>query len=307
MLTRSQIITAIVTPFTAEGQIDYPALEKLTEYLLQSGTQGFVVGGTTGETPTLTHQEKLTLYQRFAQIVAGRVPVIAGCGTNATQATLEFINEVAKISGIDYALTVVPYYNKPDQAGIRAHFEYLAKRAELPLIMYNIPSRTGVKLSQEVIVDLAKLDNIAGVKQCGSLAELEYIIDNTRDEDFSVFTGEDAQALAAKKLGAVGVISVAAPIYGEQMTQMYQAFAKADQSRAKKLEQWLLPKMQALFMYPSPAPVKAVLNAQGFAVGGLRLPLLALNATQKQELASRLGLAKNALSKRLSLDLGEMK
>ena len=307
MKTFGRVLTAMVTSFNNDGSVNIENCVAIANHLLDNGSDGLVVCGTTGENPTMSRDEKLALFNAIAKECGHKGSIIANVGSNDTMASAEFVKEVSNIDGIDGLLVVVPYYNKPDQAGIRAHFEYLAKKAELPLIMYNIPSRTGVKLDKEVIVDLAKLDNIAGVKQCGSLDELAYIIENTRNEAFSVFTGEDAQALAAKKLGAVGVISVAAHIYGEQMTQMYQAFAKADQSKAKALEQWLLPKMQALFMYPSPAPVKAVLNAQGFAVGGLRLPLLALNEAQQQELASSLGLAKNALSKRLPLDLGETK
>lgn len=300
-LKQAEIITALVTPFDTQNKLDFSVLEALTEHLVTTGSRGFVIGGTTGETPTLTHAEKLALYQNFSRIVPAGLPVIAGCGTNNTQETLEFINEVALIERIDYALVVVPYYNKPDQDGMKAHFKYLNKYAKLPLIIYNIPGRTGVKMEKETIVELAHLENIVGIKQCGPLEELAYILEKT--EDFAVFTGEDAQALAAKKLGATGVISVASHLYGKEMATMYHLLATNKVDRAEQLQAQLLPKMQALFMYPSPSPVKAVLNAQGFAVGALRLPLLALNKEKKVHLAQALGLAKDALEHKLSLEL----
>lgn len=304
-LAQAQIITAIVTPFTSTGEIDHLALEKLTAHLLENGSQGFVIGGTTGETPTLTHDEKIELYKKFAQFIDGKVPVIAGCGTNNTKESLAFINEVAEISGIDHALTVVPYYNKPDQDGLKAHFRYLAKNAKLPLIIYNIPGRTGVKMEKETVVELAKEPNIAGIKQCASLEELAYIIEQTKELDFSVYTGEDGQALAAKTLGANGVVSVASHLYGPQMEAMYEKLAHGDVAGAGALQRWLTPRMQALFMYPSPSPVKACLNAQGFNVGGLHLPLLELDHAKKQKLAQALLLPKDALEHKLPLDLGE--
>lgn len=300
-LNRAEIITALVTPFDSQNHLDLTVLEHLTKHLVQTGSQGFVIGGTTGETPTLTHAEKLTLYQEFSQFVPTDLPVIAGCGTNNTQETLEFINEVAQIKRIDYALVVVPYYNKPDQDGMKAHFEYLNEHSKLPMIIYNIPGRTGVKMEKETIVELAQLEKIVGIKQCGPLEDLRYILEKTKN--FAVFTGEDAQALAAKELGATGVISVAAHLYGQEMAKMYRLLATGEVSKAKNLQEKLLPKMQALFMYPSPSPVKAVLQAQGFAVGGLRLPLVALNEEKRANLAQALGLAKDALEHELSLEL----
>lgn len=292
-LTEAQLITAIVTPFDRNDQIDFEVLKNLTAHLLETGSQCFVIGGTTGETPTLSRTEQLELYQNFAKIIDHRVPVIAGCGSNNTKETLRLINEVAKIDGIDYALTVVPYYNKPDQDGMKAHFEYLAKNANLPLIIYNIPGRTGVKMEKETVVELAKLENIVGIKQCADLTELAYIIENTHD--FAVYTGEDSQALAAKTLGANGVISVASHLYGKEISAMYHALATGELAKAGQLQRELTPKMQALFMYPSPSPVKAVLNAQGFAVGQTRLPIVSLDEVKKQKLAQALGLAKDAL------------
>lgn len=304
-LANADLMTAIVTPFDEEGQIDFASLERLTNYQIEHGSKGFVIGGTTGETPELTHDEKLELYQRFGEIVNGRVPVIAGTGSNNNKETIAFTNEVAKINGIDYALVVVPPYNKPNQRGMVAHFTTIADSVNLPIVMYNIPGRTGVKMAQETVVQLSHHKNIVAVKQCASLEELQYIVEH-RDPDFAVFTGEDAQALTARVLGANGVISVAAHNYADQMRQMYDALYRGDFQAAGKLQRWLTPRMAALFMFPSPSPVKAVLNAQGFAVGGCRLPILSLNEEEKRQLEQALSLpAESLTAQNLPLNLGE--
>lgn len=301
--TQADLMTAIITPFNEQGEVDYPGLAELTEHLLKTGSRGFVIGGTTGETATMTHDEKIQLYTKFARIVNNRVPVIAGTGSNNTAQTAEFTAEVSQIPGIDLALVVAPYYNKPNQRGIKAHFEAVAKKAQIPLVIYNIPGRTGITITKETIVELAQNPQIAGVKQCTELEDLEYIIEHTTD-DFLVYTGEDVQALAAKTLGARGVISVASHVYGQAMRQMYDELARGNIALAGKLQRRLVPKMQALFMYPSPSPVKAVLNAQGFAAGGCRLPIVTLNKEEKQQLALHLGLNETALFSQLPKELG---
>ncbi|WP_034527953.1 4-hydroxy-tetrahydrodipicolinate synthase [Secundilactobacillus oryzae] len=301
-LENADIITAIITPFDENDQINYDALERLTNHLIETGSRGFVIGGTTGETPTLTEAEKLELYRRFAQIVAGRVPVIAGTGSNNTRETVAFTRTVTQIDGIDMALVVVPYYNKPNQRGMIAHFEAVAAQTEKPIIMYNIPGRTGVTMSNETVVTLSQNPMIAGVKQCTSLEDIEALIEQT-DSEFAVYSGEDPQALAIKTVGGAGIISVAAHVYGTEMRAMYDALTAGNVAEAGRLQRELTPKMQALFMYPSPAPVKAVLNAQGYAVGDCRLPILALDATEKQTLALRLGLEADALAQETGVRL----
>ncbi|MBD5429523.1 4-hydroxy-tetrahydrodipicolinate synthase [Lactobacillus sp.] len=302
-LQHADLLTALVTPFDDQGEIDFASLERLTNYLINQGSNGFVIGGTTGETPTLSHDEKIMLYQQFGQIVGGRVPVIAGTGSNNTAETIAFTNEVAKISGIDYALVVVPPYNKPNQRSMIAHFKAVSENVSLPIIIYNIPGRTGVKMDQETIVELSHLPNVKGIKQCASLEELEYVVDHA-DSDFQVFTGEDAQALPARILGANGVISVASHSYAKQMRSMYDALYEGNWQKAGKLQRWLTPRMAALFMYPSPSPVKALLEAQGFQMGNCRLPLVSLNKEEKISLAKNLGLDGDALLGELPLDLG---
>ena len=303
-LRDADLLTAIVTPFGENKKINFDSLKKLNNYLINQGTNGFVIGGTTGETPELSHDEKIELYTKFGEIVNGRVPVIAGTGSNNTAETVAFTNEVAKIKGIDYALIVVPPYNKPNQRSMVAHFTAVAENVNLPILIYNIPGRTGVKMNQETIVQLSHVENIKGIKQCASLEELEYIIDH-KDSDFQVFTGEDSQALTARLLGANGVVSVASHIYSKQMRKMYDNLYAGNYPEAARLQRWLTPKMAALFMYPSPSPVKAVLNAQGFNTGDCRLPLVSLNNEEKVILAQKLGLSDDALMNKLALDLGK--
>ena len=303
-LRDADLLTAIVTPFGENKKINFDSLKKLTNYLINQGTNGFVIGGTTGETPELSHDEKIELYTKFGEIVNGRVPVIAGTGSNNTAETVAFTNEVAKIKGIDYALIVVPPYNKTNQRSMVAHFTAVAENVNLPILIYNIPGRTGVKMNQETIVQLSHVENIKGIKQCASLEELEYIIDH-KDSDFQVFTGEDSQALTARLLGANGVVSVASHIYSKQMRKMYDNLYAGNYPEAARLQRWLTPKMAALFMYPSPSPVKAVLNAQGFNTGDCRLPLVSLNNEEKVILAQKLGLSDDALMNKLALDLGK--
>lgn len=303
-LIDADLITALVTPFDEQQKINFDCLEKLTNHLIAQGCNGFVIGGTTGETPTLSHDEKIELYQKFAEIVHGRVPIIAGTGSNNTAETISFTNEVAQIKSIDYALVVVPPYNKPNQRSMIAHFKTVAQTVHMPILIYNIPGRTGVKMEKETIVLLSHEENIKGIKQCASLEEMEYIIDH-KDPDFMVFSGEDSQALSARLLGANGVVSVASHVYCKQMRQMYDYLYSSNYVEAANLQRWLTPKMAAMFMFPSPSPVKAVLNAQGFKTGGCRLPLLALNDDEKVQLAQKLGLKDDALSGQLPLDLGE--
>ncbi|MBW1605228.1 4-hydroxy-tetrahydrodipicolinate synthase [Lactobacillus sp. Sy-1] len=298
MFENADLMTAIITPFGADGKIDFDTLAELTERYLKEGHRGFVIGGTTGETPTLTHDEKIDLYTQFAKIVDGRAPIIAGVGSNNTAETVEFTQEVSHINGIDAALVVVPYYNKPDQRRMKAHFTTVADQGNMPVVMYNIPGRTGVTMSNETVLELAKNPNIVAVKQCTSMEDLEYLVQNA-PADFAVFSGEDAQALFAKVIGARGVISVASHIYGPEMREMYDELESGNYRKAGAIQRHLTPLMSALFMYPSPAPVKAVLSAQGYQVGDSRLPILPLDNEEKQELAVRLGLAKDALNHKL--------
>lgn len=288
-LKNSHIMTAMVTPFGKEGNVDYELLKKLIDHLLSTGTDGILVSGTTGEGPTLTEEEKIELIEKTVEYVAGRVPVVAGTGSNNTKATIEYTNKVAKIDGVDAALVVVPYYNKPDQAGMIAHFTAVADNVDLPIVMYNIPGRTGVTMEVKTVAELSKHQNIIGIKDCTGIVNMAEIVANTPD-DFLAFTGEDADALAARNVGAQGVISVASHLFGKEISQMYAANSKGDNEIAGELMRDLTPKMKALFSHPSPSPVKAALNHVGIEVGGCRLPILALDDAQASVLFDQLGI-----------------
>lgn len=288
-LKNSHIMTAMVTPFGKDGNVDYELLKKLIDHLLSTGTDGILVSGTTGEGPTLTEEEKIELIEKTVEYVAGHVPVVVGTGSNNTKATIEYTNKVAEIDGVDAALVVVPYYNKPDQAGMIAHFTAVADNVDLPIVMYNIPGRTGVTMEVKTIAELSKHQNIIGIKDCTGIVNMAEIVANTPD-DFLAFTGEDADALAARNVGAQGVISVASHLFGKEISQMYAANSKGDNEIAGELMRDLTPKMKALFSHPSPSPVKAALNHVGIEVGGCRLPILALDDAQASVLFNQLGI-----------------
>ncbi|VDG18892.1 4-hydroxy-tetrahydrodipicolinate synthase [Lactobacillus sp.] [Lactiplantibacillus mudanjiangensis] len=283
----AHLITAMVTPFDDQQHLDFDRLAHLIDHLLSHHTTGILVGGTTGEGPTLSTTEKLALYRETARLVAGRVPIIANTGSNNTAATIDFTRQVSQIAGIDAALVVVPPYNKPDQAGMIAHFTAIADRGGLPIIIYNIPGRVVVKMAVETIAKLAQHPDIIGIKQCTSTDELAAVIDQT-PADFLVYTGEDAQTLTAQAYGAHGVISVASHLYGDAMSTIQTKLSQGDARTAGQLQRQLLPKMAALFSSPSPAPVKAALNQQRILVGDPRLPILPLTTAQQQTLLAAL-------------------
>lgn len=286
---KTEILTAMVTPFDDKGEISFERLEKLINHLIATGSQGLLVNGTTGEGPTLEHDEKIALVKAAVKIIAGRVPLMVGTGSNNTKQTIAFTKEVAQISGVDAALVVVPYYNKPNQKGMIAHFEAVANATDLPLFIYNIPGRTGVTMDVATVVKLAQHPNIIGIKDCTGTVNIAKIVEQA-PADFLVYSGEDADALAAKVVGAKGIISVASHIYGLEMQAMYQAMAKGNLQEAASLMRALTPKMEALFSYPSPTPVKAALNHLGVKVGKTRLPLVALDDSETKEILEKLAL-----------------
>lgn len=287
MYDEVELITAIITPFTAEDTIDYPALDSLTERLLAEGTQGFVIGGTTGESPTLTREEKLALYAYFAAKVGNRGPVIANVGDNNTAQSVALATEVSAIPGIDAILAVTPYYNKPSQKGMLAHFTAIADASAVPVMLYNIPGRSAVGLTNDSVVTLAQHPNINAVKQVTSIDDLAYLVEHT-PADFAVYTGEDAQTLAAKAIGATGTISVAAHLYSPEMRDLFLAFHDGDLGKAGQLQRWLTPRMNTLFSYPSPAPVKAVLAEKGEVQNLTRLPILPLDENETADVITHL-------------------
>ncbi|MGC6770230.1 4-hydroxy-tetrahydrodipicolinate synthase [Enterococcus sp. LJL128] len=282
-LTNASIITAMVTPFDSAGQIAFDRLPALVEHLLESHTEGIILAGTTGESPTLTHDEEIELFNEVIRLVNKRVPIICGVGTNDTRDSVEFVKEIAQIEGIDAGLAVVPYYNKPNQEGLYQHFKAIAEASDLPIILYNVPGRTVASMDVETTIRLAEIENIIAVKECAGLEALTELIEQA-PKDFLVYTGEDSLAFSTKALGGQGVISVASHLFGTEIYEMFQALDQGEIKQAAAIQRKLLPKMNALFSVPSPAPVKMVLNHLGVSVGDLRLPLVSCTSEEKEKI-----------------------
>ena len=243
-----KIITAMITPFNADGSINFGALPKLVEHLLAHHTDALLLAGTTAESPTLTHDEELELFAAVQKIVNGRVPLIAGIGTNDTRDSIEFAREVAVFGGFAAGLAIVPYYNKPSQEGMYQHFKAIADASDLPIIIYNIPGRVVVEMTPETMLRLAEHPNIIGVKECTSLANMAYLIEH-KPKNFLVYTGEDGDAFHAMNLGADGVISVASHVNGDEMHDMLTAIENSDIKKAAAIQRQFIPKVNALFSY----------------------------------------------------------
>jgi 4-hydroxy-tetrahydrodipicolinate synthase len=278
-----QVLTAMVTPFDQNGEVDFDATRTLVDYLIENGTDGILVAGTTGESPTLTTEEKVALFKFVVETVKGRVPVIAGTGSNNTRASISLTKQ-AEETGVDGIMLVAPYYNKPSQEGLFQHFKAIAETTALPIMLYNIPGRSAVNLSADTIVRLAQLPNIVAVKEAsGNLDAMAEIICQA-PSDFTLYSGDDALTLPVLAIGGAGVVSVASHIIGNEMQEMINHFKNGQVKEAANAHRRLLPIMKALFAAPNPAPVKAALNINGVSVGGLRLPLLPLSEGEKSAL-----------------------
>jgi len=268
-----RLLTAMVTPLNREGKVDYQQAKKLALALLDSGSDGVLVVGTTGESPTLTKEEEQHLFAEVKSAVGDRGAVIAGPGSNNTAEAIEATKKAEQI-GVDACLLVVPYYNKPSQDGLYQHFKAVAQETSLPCILYNVPSRTVVSLSADTAIKLSQIDNIVGVKEAsGNLSEIAKIINNTR-EDFLIWSGNDSDTLPILALGGYGVISVASHLVGSQIKEMIDAFLKGRTGEAASIHRHLLPLVEAIFIVSNPVPIKYALNHIGFNVGKPRLPLV---------------------------------
>ncbi|WP_017472116.1 4-hydroxy-tetrahydrodipicolinate synthase [Amphibacillus jilinensis] len=274
-----RLLTALVTPFNNNGTINYQLTTQLIEHLLENGTDGFVVNGTTGESPTLTSEEKAEFLQFVIKQVNHRVPVIAGTGSNNTQASI-FMTQQAETLGADGVMLVTPYYNKPSQEGMFQHFRAIAQSTCLPVMLYNIPGRTVVKLDVDTILRLAEIDNIVAIKEAtGDLDAISQVIASTAD-DFYIYSGDDDLLLPILSIGGHGAVSVTSHIAGDQMQDMISTYNRGDIKHANMIQQQLAPLIKALFIAPNPTAVKAALTLNGFNVGTVRLPLVPLNEVE---------------------------
>ncbi|TWT27347.1 4-hydroxy-tetrahydrodipicolinate synthase [Planomicrobium sp. CPCC 101110] len=278
-----QVVTAMVTPFDANGEVDFQAAKALIEYLIANGSDGLVVAGTTGESPALSTEEKVELFKFVVAAVNGRIPVIAGTGSNNTRASISLTKQ-AEEAGVDGIMLVAPYYNKPSQEGMFQHFQAIAAATSLPVMLYNIPGRSVVNMSVELIIRLAAIDNIVSVKEAsGDLEAMAAIIEGT-PETFSLYSGDDSLTLPVLAIGGQGIVSVASHVIGNEMQEMISSFSQGDTKSAAAAHRQLLPLMKALFAAPNPTPVKTALNLTGISVGGVRLPMIPLTAEQTEAL-----------------------
>lgn len=276
--------TAIVTPFKTDGSIDEPALRALVKWQVESKIDFLVPCGTTGETPTLSREEWLRVINVTIEVAAGRVPIVAGATSNATQEAVEKARTVAAIKGVDAILTASPYYNKPTQEGQYRHFRAIAEAVDKPLVLYNVPGRTGANLEPATLARLAEIPNIAAVKEAsGNLSQIADVF-NAVPDSFLVFSGDDAVTLPVISLGGVGVISVASNEIPREMAELTRAALANDWATARRLHRKYLALMQANFIESNPLPVKAVLAMMGRIEEVYRLPLCPMKKDTRAKL-----------------------
>ncbi|PAK44236.1 4-hydroxy-tetrahydrodipicolinate synthase [Bacillus licheniformis] len=279
------IATAMVTPFDKNENIDFQKLSKLIDYLLNNGTDSLVVAGTTGESPTLSEEEKVALIQYSVKEAAGRAPIIAGTGSNNTKASIK-LTKKAEEAGADAVMLVTPYYNKPSQEGMYRHFRAIAEETSLPVMLYNVPGRTAASLAPETTIRLAEIPNIIAIKEASvDLDAITKIVAET-PEDFAVYSGDDSLTLPALSVGARGIVSVASHIIGPEMQEMIKHYTEGNTAQAALIHQKLLPLMKGLFAAPNPSPLKTALQLKGLDVGSVRLPLTPLNEDERLRLSS---------------------
>lgn len=282
-----RLLTAMVTPFDDNLQIDTSKLDRLIEHLITTGTTTIVVAGTTGESPTLSHDEKIALFKHVVDKVAGRVQVVAGTGSNNTADSVKFSQE-AEAVGVNGLLLVAPYYNKPSQEGLYQHFKMIAESVKIPCILYNIPGRTSINMDAATTLRLAQIENVVATKESsGNFDQISEITANA-PQGFVVYSGDDILTLPMMATGAYGIVSVASHVIGEEMTQMINAFVEGRNQEAVELHQRLTPVFKGLFLATNPTLVKASLNMMGISVGGVRLPLVEADETVVAEVRKRL-------------------
>jgi len=280
-----RMLTAMVTPFTPDLELDLPRAQELAVRLVDEGSDALVVCGTTGESPTVFYDQKIELFRAVIEAVGDRVPLIANAGDNCTADSVDFARKVVAL-GVDAIMAVVPYYNKPPQEGMYQHYRHIAAAVDVPVIIYNIPGRSVVNIEPSTVLALARdCENIVGLKQANADLSQTAAVIHAAPEGFEVFAGDDELTLPLMGLGGTGVISVVSHVAGARFKEMIQAQADGDHTRALRIHLELLPLMKALFMTANPIMVKEALRLQGFDVGTVRLPLVPPTEAQSTELA----------------------
>jgi len=274
------VITAMVTPFGENGEVNLGKAQELAAYLIENGSDGIVVSGTTGESSTLSIKEKIELFAAVKEAVGKNGVVIAGAGDNETVTSVEMSREASRL-GLDGLLLVVPYYNKPPQEGMYQHFKTVAENTELPIMLYNIPSRTGVNLIPETVERLAKFKNIVAIKEASGNMDQVGELRKRLGENFAIYSGDDSLTLPMLSLGSTGVVSVVSHLAGRKIKNMVEAFKSQDTQKALNIHLELLGLFKAMFITTNPIPVKAALNRQGWNLGGFRLPMVSPTAEQE--------------------------
>jgi len=280
----ARVLTAMVTPFAEDVSVDYRKARALARRLVQNGSDGLVVSGTTGESPTLSHEEKLKLFEAVLDEVGNEAVVFAGTGTNDTRASIEMTRDAERV-GVHGAMLVTPYYNKPPQAGLYRHFAEIAESTGLPLLVYNVPGRTSVNLAADTMARLARdFDNIIAVKEASGVLEQVAEIRSKAPEHFIIYSGDDNMTIPIMAVGGDGIVSVASHVAGPSMQEMIAAFVAGDIARAGALHRRLLPLFKVIFVTTNPIPVKAALALAGFDAGPLRPPLVEATEAERAQI-----------------------
>lgn len=281
MAESGTVITAMVTPFTEDLKVDLKRTAELTEHLIELGSDGLLVTGTTGESPTLSTEEKVALWETVIKAARGRVPVMLGTGTNNTEQSIALTKKAEEVGG-DAVLLVTPYYNRPPQNALYAHFKAVAEATKLPVMIYNVPGRTGRNIDPSTVIRLAQdVPNIVALKEAGGNLDQVSEICRKAPSGFTVYSGDDSLTLPMLAVGAKGVVSVASHLIAGELKEMITSFAAGNWQKARDIHLKYFPLFKGLFFTTSPSPVKAAMKMTGFPVGGLRLPLLPL--TEKEE------------------------
>ncbi|MDJ0773997.1 MAG: 4-hydroxy-tetrahydrodipicolinate synthase [Mastigocoleus sp. MO_167.B18] len=284
MVDFGKVLTAMVTPLNPDGSVNYDVAASLAKYLVENGTETVVVCGTTGESPTLNLDEEYQLFSTVLEAVAGKALVMAGCGSNSTKEAIVATQKAEKL-GVHGTLQVVPYYNKPPQAGLYKHFQTISQASGLPVLLYNIPGRTGCSLEVETVARLAEISNIVGIKESTGRTERVSEIRSLTPAEFQIYSGDDYMTLPLLAVGAKGIVSVASHLVGNELQQMIQAFNFGQVGVATEIHLRLFPLFKALFATSNPILIKEALRLQGWDVGFTRLPLYETNSKASETLA----------------------
>ncbi|MFZ5651181.1 MAG: 4-hydroxy-tetrahydrodipicolinate synthase [Bacillota bacterium] len=282
-----RVLTAMITPFNKDMAVDYNVARKLARHLAQSGSDGLVICGTTGESPTLTKEEKIELFRVVVEEVGGQSVVIAGTGGYSTASSVELTQAAEKV-GVDGVMLVCPYYNKPSQEGLYQHFKAIASSTHLPVMLYNIPGRTGVNMLPATVARLAEIPNIIAIKEAAGSIDQVSELRRTLPDSFAIYSGDDSFTLPMLALGAKGIVSVVSHVAGPQIKQMVNAFISGNTTLAAQIHLQLTPIFRGLFITTNPVPVKAAMNILGWQAGVPRLPLVEATAAEKETIKKAL-------------------